>query len=575
MAEQKNKYDNILSLFDRFDNSVCSKVISDRTLMRISHNPNWNETLVYKISLIKKYVSLIQKQANIKYSSALGKKFSIEKNMVFYADPNMPNVFVKLRIMNNSKSDILPLSLNIPLDKLITMPSLEVYAILSAATNDVIQKSLAGKTGYVSDIDLAKADTKTQDLTEKKDTIISNDSKKHAEIILSKYLETFLPNYFGDEFKEFDDISKLVAAQIVGELSDEQIQEMMGMFFDFSKFDNISIEKVASFTGKDLSDIRCSKLFSNAQELWMNPDKEPEALNATQQYQELMSTSLKGEFKNIIQNGNLNNGFNIEKFCINYADTFMASNGLKPIKLTFKNQGDLGEYLDGGGTNQCININLQKISSVTELVSTLSHELTHAVESSMNKSTGKETEQGFGLVDNISNDISGATDELKTFKLNSRNMTAYQFLQELNRICYHINPNERSARYGELSALKFMSAITGNQKSEEQLSQTVESFKIYQQRTLDIINNLKNPKFLNELQASVDEITSSNVSQFNKEFFITRMQYLKEMLKKEKTLNSALEEESIREVEKQIKKGKVEESVLSQEIDELLSQPGM
>lgn len=583
MAEN-NGYNEqtFVSLFDRFDKTAYAGVLSDYTIAKIKNTPEWNTKIVYKINMIKKFVSLIQKQINSSYSDLFGRKFSIERNLIFYTDYTMPRVFVKMRISQRGISNIVPVSLNIPLDKLLSMPALEFYSILSAAANDVVRKAYAGKVGHSANINLDNPKTKNDSVVEKVNKIDKhNANKNHAEMILCKYLEEFLPNYCDGEFVEFDDISKLIAGQIVADLNEEQLNEMLSAFFDLSKFDDVALSKVATFTGKDLVELRASKLSKDARNLLQDPSKEPEALSATQQYQALMSINLKNQYKSLIAgSGNIGvtNSFDVKNFCINYANTFMESNGLKPIKITFDTKGgkrNLGEYIDGGGLEQSININLANISSVNELVSTLSHELTHAVESSNNKIKGIQTAEGYGLLDNISNDISKVSGELNNIKLNSRNTTAMQFLKELNQICYHINPSERNARYGELSALKFMSAIAGSKSSEDELNQTIEAFSIYQNKTRSIIENLQNEEYILGLQKTVDEILNSNISANDKEYFSSRIKYIKEMIRKKETFNISKEQEAIKEVQNEIRKRKGKDKNLPEEINEFLAQPGM
>jgi len=550
MAEQKRKVseEKIKSLFDRFDSTHCSKAITYLSLRKFSHYPRWDDTLVYKVRCIKNFVSLIQKEVNLKYSDKLGSKFSIDRNMVFYADPNMPMVYTKLRISQNGNNDIIPLSLNIPLDKLITMPAMEIYSILSAASHDAIQQSLIGKQGLVTEIDLNNEQEDSSEINKNiKDSVKFEKNKEQAQELLSKYLEVFLSKACGEEFYEFDDISSLVAAQIIEGLDSEDLEKMLGLFFDFSQFDDEALSHVASFTEKEVFQLRASKLYQKASDFWKDPDKVPEALNATQQYQALMSMSLKEQFSKVAHK-DLKKGaefdVDVEDFCKSYANAFMDSNGLKPIPITFKNEGELGTYIDEGNAHS-ININLSKIYSVTELVSTLSHELTHAVESSINKANGGQTPEGFGLADNISYDISGISDGLKNEPSCKQ---ALDLLKRLNKYCYHINPNERSARFGELSAIKFMSAIADTDIAKKELRETAESFNRYQTQTYNILTNLSDKNFVSKLKAEVDEVLASNMSAHDKKFFSDRFDYIKEIISSSKNLNAAMEIQSIKEV---------------------------
>lgn len=551
MAENRKFNDNDLKkLFDTFNNTITNGFISERALKKLSASPNWDQNLAYKIKIMKQMNSYIQTMLNIKLAK-LGERFSVRQTLSFFAHPDMSNVCFQQQVIETGNSNIVPIKICIPLDKLIQMPAMEIYAIISTATYSAVKASKGTGTTKLSHLDLDKVsegkDGAVKDKLEKRAEFIQHREK--AELLLSKYLEGFLSKHFSGDFKEFDDISKVIAADVLRDLSPEEIEKMMSSFFDFSKYDDNAVEKLADFTGKPLNELmgelRKDKLFYNAQQLWKDPDKQPEAISATNQYRALMSDELKGKFANILKEQEAN-GFgkdsSLASFCKEFATTFMASNGLKEINITFENNGDLGTYIDEGSSHR-ININLTKITSVSELVSTLSHELTHAVDSAINKSNGKATALGFGLEDNISNNISNTSLSLDSEE--------YKTLKEINMYCYIINPNERSARYGEISAIKFMNSLADTEKSKQQLTETVSSFMTYQQQTLDILNNLKNQEFFAGLQARVDKILqSSSLTQKDKEMFKERMVYIKEIMKGQASFENSMEKKSLEEIQK-------------------------
>ena len=535
----------LLALFDRFDNLKASQFVTETALVTLKNHIDWDLVLKQKIECINLFIKQIQNKMNMKYAKALNMGFVLHGSQHYYADPNMPSVLTKVNILTMNGKNIAPISLNIPLDKLISMPALEFYTILSAMTEIAIQSMDKGKANEFESVDIGKVrEDKVLQVDEKlEETADKIVDKDKAHELLSKYLEYFLSETCGNEFERFENIASLVATDIISEMESDEIEKMLGIFFDFSQLNEEALRHVADFTGKEVAELREDCLFNKSQSLWNDPDKEPQALNITQQYQTLMSNRLKSQFSDLVkhQEDGFEGSVNVREFCKNYADTFMTSNGLKPILVTFKNEGELGTYIDSA-KSQKININLSKITTVSELVSTLSHELTHAVESSINKSTGNQTKEGFGLADNISLDISKTT--------LTEGTKEHDLLKQLNKYCYRLNPNERSARYGELSALKLMQAIVSTEKEKQQLRDTIASFRSYQSTTLEVIANLKDEKFFADLEAQIQSVLASNIPESDKQLFIERLDYIKKMMANQIDLEASYESASLKEIEK-------------------------
>ena len=245
MAEQKKSIgkEKILQLFDRYDDSKACGFITDYAMLRIKHIPKWEENLILKIKKLKAFVGVIQSQVNMKYAKSLGSKFSIERNLFFYTDPSMPQIYTKLRIMQNSNHNVIPVSLNIPLNKLLRMPALEVYALLSASVHSSIKSMLSGKEYAGEDIDLNNYNREqVEELLEEKDNQSDLDrNKKRAHKLLSSYLEGFLEKTCEGKLKEFDNVASLISAQIIEELPPKDIDKMLEMFFDMSTFNDEAV----------------------------------------------------------------------------------------------------------------------------------------------------------------------------------------------------------------------------------------------------------------------------------------------------------------------------------------------
>lgn len=178
-------------------------------------------------------------------------------------------------------------------------------------------------------------------------------------------------------------------------------------------------------------------------------------------------------------------------FCDKYSRILLATNGIDAgtVQITFNNQGAMGEYLDYGGMKQVVNININKVKSMNnpaEVVMTLSHELTHAIDSTKNKLEGKTVgAQGYGLTDNLVGDTRNGIESAS-----SENREVYDYVKRLQEICYRINPNERSARYGELAAIKFMQGMNPDKTMQNYINNSIDSYKSYQDKVLNSISQI-------------------------------------------------------------------------------------
>ncbi len=573
MAELKNSeqsrseklQNKLMPLFDAFESRTTNQFVTDRQLAVLEAYPNWDEHLADKIKIIKRMGKRVEDSLNAKLFKSIGERFSVSSKLNFFADPNMSKVCFDQRISQSGKGDVMPVRICIPLDKLISMPPMEVYALILAASYAAVQNTLESGENKYQHIDLAHIDahnhgTDQEKAEEKvKQTAENEKNYQKADKLLTAYLEGFLKNNFGEYFTEFESISKVISADILEDLSPEEIEKFMNITFNMSSLDETAVEKLAVFTGKDLSELmqelRRDAEFEKAKSFWKDRDKQPEAISESKQYQALMSDGLKGDFEKLLKEDE-KNGFGsestIKKFCENFISTYLGANGLKTVELTFKSRNDMGAFIDKGDKH-VINIDPSRITSVSELVSTLAHELTHAKDSGLNKAANKTTDEGFGLHNNISSNISES-------KLD-RGSPEFKLLKELNIYCYRVNPNERRGRHGELAGLKFMSELATSDKAKAQLTESLGEYIRYQEETVEVLKKMQDDTFVADLQARVDAVLASGISVEDKTRIGERMAYLQEMRKEKDAINHAMEEEAIKWAEKMDEKALVESQV--------------
>lgn len=520
------KTENLLKVFDDYDNAgVLSANYSNEHIKDTANKLNTVSTsegvqavrskVPQKVKVIVKIINSVADRLNAKLKAmGVGYHFDIGK-VTFSAK----NEFGKIDVNYNGQN------INFNIKKLSKLPALEVYTLATTSLYNMAISDLE-KSGNIED-----KEKLAQSLKENKNNLLNPKDYEKATTILSKYLRDFIAKNYPDDFKKFNNIADFIAGQIIAESSEKDIEKILGKFFDTKKIDVSAIIKVDDFLGKNLSNARISYLSEKASELligkydkdgnYIPPNKNDElvALSYHEQAEELMSTSLIGKFKQIDKNGDFTYSSEIKDFCVSYARKFFASNGLASIKITFNSKGALGSYYDSGPQNQSFNINLQKLNkihSITELVMTLSHELTHAVDSSLNMAQGKFNEYGGGLLNDIDEDISRTTLQGSGLDL----------LKELKRYCYHINPNERHARINEISALEFMNKASEDDKElQGEVQKSIARFNVYQQRTVDMINNL--PNKIAEFKSKLK--TLGNVSNSDRKLIEDRIGYLEEM----------------------------------------------
>lgn len=523
MNEVFDEFDNAESLSASYSNDHLKELA--KALNKASNEKELEEVrnkAPKKVRSIVKIVNLVSGNLNLRLN-AVGSKHQFDvKKRTSYSAAN--DFYGKVEVSYAANS------VNFNLKKLAKLPALEVYAIVTKSLYQLAAEELAAskEENHIKLEDLTNT-AEEEKLVEKPKEFVK------AKSILAGYLKKFIQKHFADDFKKFDNISNFVATQVLLNLDEKDYEKIINKFFDFEEINDFAKNEVKQFIGQS-ENARVKNLSNRANELMIGKyDENGNFVPATnvdelvaasyhEQALELLSSNVLDKYRKIDKSGHFEYSSEIKSFCDNYVTNFMAKNNLAGIKVTFDSKGALGSYIDAGDTHS-ININLSKIGSLTELVMTLSHELTHAVDSSINKLKGLENEDGTGLLNTIDEDISRTG-------LTGENLS---LLKELKNYCYHVNPNERRARIGELSAIEFMKKATENDSfAQTELKMSVERFKAYQQRTIDLIAGNKQ-KGIPTLEEKISDFkarfkNASGISAKDSKMIQERIKYLENML---------------------------------------------
>lgn len=238
----------------------------------------------------------------------------------------------------------------------------------------------------------------------------------------------------------------------------------------------------------------------------------------------LLGVFSKEEFASL-KNGNMQE---IKNFCEKYAKTILEQSGIKAstVPITFNPVGSMGEYIDYGNRQE-VNINLNEVRAMknpAEIVMILQHELTHAIDSTKNKSEGKADKDGYGLSENLVGNLKDI-DKNIFVKNESDRPIVQDYFKRLSEMCYRLNPNERSARQGELTAIKFMQKMVSEKSMQDYISDSIDRYNRYQNL---VVNDVKNiPSIENEYTSKIQGLIDRNG--ITNKLIIERLNYLKQM----------------------------------------------
>lgn len=363
-------------------------------------------------------------------------------------------------------------------EKLCSLPAEEAYAIIYSSI-------------YVPLLNKYENRTKSNDVVFDKEENLSNEAAVNdanvdrdghyspTTSVIVKYLKKFLKLLFEDEFGSEKD----------------------GKDFDFSNCAR-SIEQDFKSNGITEND-----LFENPHGVNLLAERYGKVVKQDNNSQatRLLGVFSKQEFASL-KTGNMQD---IRNFCEKYAKTILEQSGINAslVPITFNPVGSMGEYIDYGN-RQSVNINLNEVRAMknpAEVVMILQHELTHAIDSTKNKSEGNVTKEGYGLQENLVGNLENI-DKNIFVKNESDRGVVQNYFQRLSEMCYRLNPNERSARQGELAAIEFMQCMTDDKTMKDYINKSIDSYNKYQNLVIQDMNNIQNiqNEYVTKIQSMID-----------------------------------------------------------------------
>ena len=452
--------------FESYDEAgAISKGINNAKLAELIKNKN-DPQIAKKMASVNKICKAVQLSIG-EEAKKLGVNIS-EIKLADYttcsAEFSDPKITTKFALQNDKNGGVVAhVALNLNVHTTMTLPPQELYASIYAVVyNALLVKTLTRNNKPL----LFNEDFNYNNTFEKG----MGELKTDVDFVIS-YLKYFLSKYLGSEYKSFD-----VARKIVDDIGPDEAFKMFSMD-----------SRIAVPSDKDLLIARNRELIRKYTTT-LNSDNSQLAVGFMQQSIQLISVDLESSFKKIVS---MNNTSGIRDFASDYVIDFLQSNDLPAdyVQLTFKEDSSKGAFYDGA-VPKIINVDLSKIENITDLVMTLAHESTHALDS-YSKEFG-------GARNRNDNDIEW--DSISESGLD-KHSEAYNLLRKVDCYCYHLDSDERRARLAELSALKFMQRMAESDYSlKEEIRANTEKFERYQQKTIDIANRLYNNSESNELK---------------------------------------------------------------------------
>lgn len=339
-------------------------------------------------------------------------------------------------VMPNKEGKDQSFFVNANVNELLRLPGECAFAQIYGKVQTVImnskQKRLANDfTSLVNDnVSVNDLDFGNDDITEliegKREAIIKALTQHFSRIFPAEFSDLIQNGLYSA--KGCNALARYAANAIASELSDEELQKFSKEFFNFARleqmsnaFKNKDFEKTGITIAKEflygdlLTYSRMYELQGGQGKASKNDLLRDASLGvtseneATELLKRYVDTAFMRKHQAKMMNPNKKKGEytqeDIQAFCEEYVEKFTKAYNLTPIKLEYVSTGgDKGTYVDFGKTS-VIRINVKKVENIVDLTATLSHELTHYVDSSRNKVAGKYNERNGGGLEHAVNDL--------------------------------------------------------------------------------------------------------------------------------------------------------------------------
>ena len=569
MAVNEERELKLCELFNKYgkSKSFATSKMNDANFKELNED---EKKVPQRVRLVFEMVQRIRKRLN---SMVTGKKFSLTPTFNFNIKESADfPLKIGSMVTGNGSSEKHNFFVNLKATDLLNMTPENLHAILTLSVfshllkHDIVQSKTLKEQSVIHDHQFYQGGMDA--LKDEEERVKFYTKQKKARLAIRAYLESYFEKAISadgrtiaDKFTDLGPIADLVACEMIEDLSLKELEELLDNMFT-KEFQDKAFDEAYEFisTSNAAYDSRITRLGELSTEKFKaGPEAATEALSYQQQHDALLNLRTTAAFNKmkasgVDEKGNLIPNKELENFCVEYINSYMASNGLSPVRITFfsvdknGNQLELGTFFDSD--NPRINVNLGKIKSASELAMTLSHELAHAVDSTKNKvrvaqgENIKDVTMSRGLADYIGDDIESEKKKLDA----AGNFDAIALLEKINKYCYQVSPNERNARVMELSALKFMQSVTNDSFDRKEIETSVNSFIAYQQRTIEAITELKEGGF-DKLRDDIERLKISDPT--IRAAFNERLIYLKKFLDKqfERNFDIDFEQNSIKEAQ--------------------------
>lgn len=381
--------------------------------------------------------------------------------------------------------------LNLSVEMLLEMGPIELQSVVTSMVYASIMNSSSLEGGSLEKLrEGEKTDSgKSNEVNEAESTI------SDYVVAYLKKLNPFKSNgYIGDsESFDYAPVGKIVSSSIIA-----KVKEFAG--------DGCSLETAAKMAVDGMFDEKTLQEAKTLKAQGMQADYEDKLIHSHE--------SRKEQLARIVSES----GSDRQAFCVSFIEGYLSSFNIDSsnLAISFDNTGvALGMFYPGSDKSMPrININLDKVKDTTDLCMTLTHELSHY----MDQVSGVKARTC----------TYGSKSEIKACEL-AEDSAELALMTKLQNICYHLDPEEQSAREAEILGLETMEEVA---KSDSSYEQEVAANKLrhetYKARTRMMEDGLLSGKGEFSLDSLANEIASCNVSEEVREIMLKKLRYLQQ-----------------------------------------------